>query len=619
MSLIAFEKIKKSFSGKEILKEVSFSVALKERVALVGTNGTGKTTLLKIAMGDLSLDYGRVMTARGIKIGYISQTMEQFKSSNEQDTALSIKQITNLELKMRKLEKQMKNTSNEKLDVLMEKYTKVTQQFESIDGYKKEIELKKILKGLNLDETAINLPITKLSGGEKMRVLLGRMLIEKPDLLILDEPTNHLDMNAIKWLEEYLKKFSGGVLFVSHDRYFLDRISTRIIELEAGTITQCSGSFSNFIEQKNVLREYHSNEIKRLKREIKKTLEVAQTLRSHRKMNAYHSRLKVVGKLQKKLDLERSKSTNMHLKLDIGFKINTNKNNHVSKLIAWGENLNKAFDNKVLFKKANFIIYGGEKVAVIGANGSGKTTLLNILMSKDKQFTGKAVLGTWVKYGYLSQDIFFDNENISILQFIIDYTGYDKAQALKLLAEYKFYGEETNKLISILSGGEKMRLALAQELLKHPYCLILDEPTNHLDIYSKEVMEKLLNDYTGTVIMVSHDRYFINRCANKIIEIEDYITKMYKGNFENYLRLKNKKEDKKNSVIEVKQKVRINKNQLELNKEKAKETERKIILLEEKIREMEDLFIKDIKYVEYEKYDKAKKQLEKLYLIWESQ
>ncbi|MBN2851486.1 MAG: ABC-F family ATP-binding cassette domain-containing protein [Clostridia bacterium] len=621
MSLIAFEKIAKQFPGREVLKEVSFAVASKERVALVGTNGTGKTTLLKIAMGDLNQDSGRVMTARGIKIGYISQSMEQFKSSNLEDTALSIQQITNLEKKMRLLEKAMKGAKDQELEELYNQYSKVTQQFEAIDGYTKEVELKKILMGLNLDENSINLPVNKLSGGEKMRVLLGRMLIENPDLLILDEPTNHLDMVAIEWLEEYLKKFSGGVLFVSHDRYFLDKVSTRIVELEGGTITECKGSFSNFIEQKNVMREFHSSEIKRLKSEIKKELSAAETLRSHRKMNAYHSRLKVVSKLEKKLDLERSKSTDMHLKMDVGFAVKTDKNNHISKLIAWGEHFHKAFGDKVLFEEAEFVIYGGEKVAVIGANGSGKTTLLNILMGLDNEFKGTATLGTWVKYGYLSQDISFEDEEVTMLDFIMTKTGYDKAQALKFLAEYKFYGDETNKKISILSGGEKMRLALAQELLKHPYCLILDEPTNHLDIYSKEVMEKLLKEYIGTVIMVSHDRYFINRSADKIIEIENRKTMMYEGNFEDYLRQKNKKDEKVDVTPEVmKASSKIDKSEMRKRKieEEIMQLEKEILLIEEEIKKMEELFISDVKYVEYEEYDLKVKLLQKNYAVWES-
>lgn len=616
MSLLTFTNIHKHFPGKTVLNGITFSVSEKERVALVGSNGTGKTTLLKIAMGHLSMDNGRVITSRGSKIGYISQTMEQFQSDNMEETALSIKQITDLELKMRDCEEQMKHASKDELDDLLRKYSYLTNEFEAMNGYTKEVELKKILKGLNLDERTINSPVSLLSGGEKMRVLLGRMLIEKPDLLILDEPTNHLDMVAIQWLEEYLKKFSGGILFVSHDRYFLDRTATKIVELEGGTITESKGSFSEYIKQKDILKEFHSNEIKRLKWEIKREREVAQTLLSHRKMNAFHAREKVVNKLIKKLELERSKSTNMHLKLNTGFMDKTSKKNHISKLIAWGEHFSKAYDKKVLFTDTNFIINGGDKVAVIGPNGCGKTTLLNILMGKDINYEGTCTLGTWVKYGYLSQDISFENEQLSILDFIILKTRFDKKKALSLLAEYKFYGDDTSKTISILSGGEKMRLALAQELLKHPYCLILDEPTNHLDIYSKEVMEKLLTDYVGTVIMVSHDRYFINKCANKIIEIDNFKTNMYEGNFGDLDKLKNKKEEPVIIPIKrVNKKAQVNKKEVKVD---YKKLEDEITDLEKQLIEMEKLFISDVKYVEYEKYDQIKKKLDKKYLHWES-
>ncbi len=616
MSLLTFTNIHKQFPEKTVLNGVTFSVSEKERVALVGSNGTGKTTLLKIAMNHLSMDQGSVITARGSKIGYISQTMEQFESANMEETALSIKQITDLELKMRDVEEQMKHANKEKLDELLKRYSYLTNAFEAMNGYTKEVELKKILKGLNLDERTINAPVSLLSGGEKMRVLLGRMLIEQPDLLILDEPTNHLDMVAIQWLEEYLKKFSGGILFVSHDRYFLDRTATKIVELEGGTITESKGSFSEYIKQKDILREFHSSEIKRLKWKIKREREVAQTLLSHRKMNAYHAREKVINKLIKKLELERSKSTTMHLKLDTGFMNKTSKKNHISKLIAWGEHFSKSFDEKVLFTNTNFTINGGDKVAIIGPNGSGKTTLLNILMGKDSNYEGTCTLGTWVKYGYLSQDISFENEQLSVFDFIVEKTRFDKKKALSLLAEYKFYGDDTSKKISILSGGEKMRLALAQELLKHPYCLILDEPTNHLDIYSKEVMEKLLTDYVGTVIMVSHDRYFINKCANKIIEIDELKTNMYEGNFAELDRVKNKKEEPVIIPIKkVNKKTKVKKKEVKVDYKKLEE---EITDLEKQLIEMEKLFISDVKYVEYEKYDQLKKLLDKKYLYWES-
>jgi len=416
MSLLVLENIVKEYRNQCVLDGVSLRVERGERVALVGPNGAGKSTLLRIAMGMETSDLGSVNIARNIKVGYLSQDLKDADSFEKMgETALHYEKVYRLELKIRELERQMSEQSKDPGSVLykrlLNEYSRLLIEYESVDGYTIETKIKKILIGLGLRQETLSTPLEKLSGGEKMRVLVARMLLEDPDLLILDEPTNHLDIRATEWFERFLRKFKGGILFVSHDRYFLDRIATRVAELEKGSVCVRSGNYSNYIKQKNQLGQFISNEQKHLKWAIRNINKTVQGLKGKGKISASKSREKEIKKLSNKLkvDLGAAK-TQGHLHGTGGPKIKFKKIRHVSKDIAWAENLQKGFGNVTLFRGAGFHIMGGDRIGIIGPNGCGKSTLINMLMGNDNDHEGYLRLGEWVRYSYMGQEVLFDSK-----------------------------------------------------------------------------------------------------------------------------------------------------------------------------------------------------------------
>ncbi|WBW99183.1 ribosomal protection-like ABC-F family protein [Oceanirhabdus sp. W0125-5] len=626
MSLIKFNNIHKEYNEKKVLRGVNLSVERGERVALIGSNGCGKSTLLKIAIGDEIADDGQVMKEKAAKVGYLSQHMNELKG--EYKNALHYEKAYNLEKKMKALEVEMEkcagNYGSEYYEGLMKKYSEVMTKYESIDGYTVKNKIKKILLGLGLKEEVLLIPIDKLSGGEKMRVLLARILIEEPDLLILDEPTNHLDIKAIEWLEEFLKRFSGGVLIVSHDRFFLDRVINRVAELEGGTIIEKKCSYSSFIEQKKIMREYYLKEQKNTQKQIRDKKKQVQNLKSMRKFKAAESKEKEVERLKDKMFSSAfGLKENEHLNEKIGPHFQLNNIKKASKDIAWAKNLSKSFDGNSLLEDVSFHIYGGDRVAIIGANGCGKTTLLNILLGNDEEYEGTMRLGEWVKYSYLGQHISFEDEERTILEEIMSVKDISVKEGKVHISKFQFYGDEGNTKLKVLSGGEKVRVELAKMMLMNINCLILDEPTNHLDLESREAVENAIKMFKGTVISVSHDRYYLNYCVNKIIEIEDKKAITYNGNYEFYLRTKKEVLKKKNiNQPEKQKKTRVDKvnNKLEGEKKKQKEMENvesNIVLLEKKLKEMEEGFSEGTTNEEYSEYGKLSEELEKLYEAWE--
>lgn len=511
MSLLTLENIYKEFGSRILLNGVNIAVHRGERVALVGDNGTGKTTLLRIAMGEEVADKGKVIIGRGIKVGYLTQKLNDTIPDKPFETALNYEKVAILERKLRKLEKIMSEVGEadqKTLNENMEKYSRLTQEYESLDGYNIEVKIKTILLGLGLREEALTISISKLSGGEKMRVALARILLEEPELLILDEPTNHLDIKAVEWLENFLKNFKGGVLIVSHDRYFLDQVTTRVAELHNGSTIEKNGNYSTYLQQKEIRRAFNLNEQIRLKREMKQTDDLIQKFMSMRKIKAARSREKVRDRLQEQLNQQKDAISTEHLSRKTMPMLNFEKARHISKNIAWANNLCKSFGTVELFSNASFQIHGNEKIGIIGPNGCGKTTLLNILLGKDIAYKGEATLGNWVKYGYLGQEILFEDEGRTIIEELLTKKEMLEKEAKKYLARYQFYGDEVYKTIEVLSGGERVRVYLATLMLDEPYCLIMDEPTNHLDMAARDVLEKALLDFKGTVIAISHDRYF---------------------------------------------------------------------------------------------------------------
>jgi ATP-binding cassette subfamily F protein 3 len=633
MSLLIFENIEKEYNNRVLLNKVNLRVERGERLALVGPNGTGKTTMLKIAMGLEESDLGKVILAKGIKVGYLSQDVKYLKAGEEgaSENALFFEEVSRLEQKIRALEKQLEESDPIENQGLLDNYTKLLNRYEAMDGYNIELKIKKIMLGLGLRPEALTIPIDRLSGGEKMRVAMARILLEEPDLLILDEPTNHLDIQAAEWLEDFLKRFDGGVLLVSHDRYFLDQVATRVAELENGSITERSGNYTTFFEQKNKMREYVLKEQKKLRWKVKEANELIQSLKSKGKAKTYKSREIAVNKLQEEV---KEKLGNLkereHLKRHDGPKVAFKKIKHVSKDIVRVEKFKKSFGKVVLFEDASFHIRGGENVAILGPNGCGKTTLINILTGLDRDYEGTARLGEWVKYSYLGQEISFEDEDRTVMEQILSKKEMTEVEVRQLLGKFQFYGEDVYKQIFVLSGGEKVRLFLACILLEDADCLIMDEPTNHLDVSARESLENAISDFKGTVIAISHDRYFLTHCIDRILAVEHGKVKVYAGNYEFYKEQKLFEAEEKKAKEQLKAdksrstSVRREDNSMKKPSEQKKKQlistqklEVEIMELEQKVKEYEQAFKAETAAEIYIEYDEGLKKLQDLYDLWE--
>ncbi len=619
------EKVCKEYGNQLILKDVSLRVEKGERVALIGPNGAGKTTLLKIAMGLEIGDRGSVIIARNTRIGYLSQYIDDNQIvDSAKATATNYEKVSQLEQKLRLLEKKLSSDDpgSQDYERHLQNYEKTLARFEAIDGYNVEVKLKRTLYHLGLRMEALTTPIAKLSGGERMRAAVARIMLEEPDLLLLDEPTNHLDIKATEWFEAFLKGFQGGVLFVSHDRYFLNQIATRVAELDNATITVRGGSYSDYIKHKQQLTDFVSSQQQRLKWTLKKEDKIIQGLKSQRKSKAVISRKRRVAKLRSELNNTLSQTkAEAHLFRDTGPKIKFKKIQHLSRRIAWAENLRKDFGSVTLFSDVNFSINGGDRVGIIGPNGCGKTTLINMLLGKDKNYQGTIELGTWVKYVYMGQEVLFDNPNNTIFQFILAEKTMSSLDARNHLARFQFYGEAVDKKISVLSGGERVRLYLAAAMLKNPDCFILDEPTNHLDMLAREAVEKALQEFNGTIIAITHERQYLTNCVDKILEIEDGKLKTYEGNYEHYKKLKSEIETeiakpiipKKSYRGRQKSKSLPKVQQVNKNLEKVQD---EILVLEAKVKEMEESFTESSSTDEYEEYGQLLEKIDVLYQEW---
>lgn len=632
MSLLVLDNIVKEYGNKIVLNGASLRIERGERVALIGPNGSGKTTLLRIAASVESCDGGNVIIARGTKMGYLTQDLREMDPNGKvfSETALYHEEISKLEQKIRSLEVKMAEPvlmeEPEKYNAIVSEYSRLVGRYESLDGYTIESKIKSMLFGLGLREEALTLPIELLSGGEKMRVALARILLEEPDLLILDEPTNHLDIDAVEWLEGFLKRFAGGVLVVSHDRYFLDQIATRVAELGSGTITERSGDYSTFVEQKERMKEFAQREQFRLKQEIKRENAIADQLKSTRKITAWKSRLKTVQRLKKELTVDiKGMRERHHLYSTKAPKVSFDNSKHISAEIAMADKLAKYYDDFRLFSEVSFHIRGGEKIGIIGPNGCGKTTLINILLGKDRDFKGSVRLGEWVKYGYLGQEVTFKDEDHTIIEELLATKEMPIDSARNHLARFQFYGDEAYKKIDVLSGGERVRLYLGCMMLESPDCLIMDEPTNHLDVLARDALEAALLKFNGTVIAISHDRYFLNRCINRILEFCDGTIRSFNGNFDDYRRSKTKEqvlkqaEESKRDVASRRSSGKSDKNEAKAQAEKKldiAEIEARIIELEEKRQDLENIFGVDTPPEKYIEYDSIIKEIEDLYELY---
>ena len=532
--ILSCQGISKSFGEKVILEDASFHIEEREKAALIGNNGAGKTTLLRIIMNELHADSGQVVLMKDRQIGYLAQYQDVQGHRTVYEELLSTKQyIIDMEERMRSMELEMKHASGEELDRLMNSYTRLTHEFELENGYAYKSELMGVLNGLGFAEEDFNKQVATLSGGQKTRVALGKLLISKPDILLLDEPTNHLDMESIAWLETYLLNYPGAVFIVSHDRYFLDKVVTKVVEIEAGHVRMYSGNYSAYAEKKAQLRDAQYKAYLNQQRDIKHQEAVIVKLKSfnrEKSIKRAESREKMLNKIQR---IEKPLEVRSQMRLSLEPRVVSGND------VLTVEELAKSFPQQKLFSNISFQIKRGERVALIGNNGTGKTTMLKILNGLLDADAGSFSLGAKVQIGYYDQEHHVLHAEKTIFQEISDtYPTLTETEIRNMLAAFLFTGDDVFKEISALSGGERGRVSLAKLMLSEANFLILDEPTNHLDIASKEILEEALNSYTGTVLYVSHDRYFINQTATRILDLTNQSVVNYIGDYDYYLEKK---------------------------------------------------------------------------------
>ena len=532
--ILACQNIAKSFASADVLRDITFHIEEHEKAALIGINGAGKSTLLKIITGEMAPDGGQITLSRGATLGYLAQHQNINGDRTIYEEVLDAKQdILDMEREMRRLEARMKTASGSELEGLMDTYTRLTHSFELSNGYACQSEVTGVLKGLGFSEEDFQKELSTLSGGQKTRVALGRLLLTRPDVLLLDEPTNHLDMASITWLETYLMNYPGAVLIVSHDRYFLDRIVTRVIEIESGKSMTFPGNYTVYSEKKAVVRRAEYNAWMNQQQEIRHQEAVIEKLKSfnrEKSIRRAESREKMLDKIEL-LEKPSAPAADMHI--------------HLTPRITSGNDvltvteLSKSYPGQPLFRNQSFEIHRGERVAIIGNNGTGKTTILKIINGLVKPDGGNVALGAKVHIGYYDQEHQVLHMEKTIFEEISDaYPSMTQTEIRNVLAAFLFTGDEVFQPISTLSGGERGRVSLAKLMLSEANFLILDEPTNHLDIVSKEILEDALREYTGTVLYVSHDRYFINRTATRILELTGETLVNYIGNYDYYLEKK---------------------------------------------------------------------------------
>ncbi len=633
--ILACHNISKAFGDQVIVKSGSFHIEDREKAALIGLNGAGKSTILKMIVRELDTDSGDIILAKGKTLGYLSQHQELTTEHTILEELRTAKaDIIAMEKQIRVMEMEMKHLHGSDLEERLHSYHLLTERFEQANGYAYQSELIGVLKGLGFREEEFSKRVDTLSGGQKTRVALGKLLLTKPDILLLDEPTNHLDMNSINWLENYLLNYDGAVLIVSHDRYFLNRVVSKVIEIESGSIMSFQGNYSEYAQKKKMIREAKLKEYLNQQAEIKHQEAVIEKLKSfnrEKSIKRAESREKMLDKMER-IEKPMGDPQELHFSLEPS----CISGNDVLSV----EGLGKSYGALSLFQDVSFEIKRGEHVAVIGDNGTGKTTLLKILNEVVSADTGVFRLGSKVKIGYYDQEHHVLHMDKTIFDEISDdYPTLTNTQIRNTLAAFLFTGDDVYKRISDLSGGERGRVSLAKLMLSEANFLILDEPTNHLDIASKEILEKALNDYSGTVLYVSHDRYFINQTATRILDLVNRSFVNYIGNYDYYLE---KKEELTAAytdapVLSVKPAASESETKLDWKAQKEaqakerkrmndlKKTEERIAKLEERDGEIDELMTQEDVYTNSmkcrelsEEKEKIAAELESLYELWET-
>ena len=632
--ILACQGIRQSFGTDVILRDASFHIEEREKTAIVGINGAGKSTLLKIIVHELEPDSGEVILAKGRTLGYLAQHQDLESKRTIYQELLEVKRdVIDLEDRLRRLEQEMKELSGDHLQTALDTYTRLNHEFEQKNGYAYKSEVVGVLKGLGFLEEDFEKEVNTLSAGQKTRVSLGKLLLSRPDVILLDEPTNHLDMASIAWLETFLLNYDGAVVIVAHDRYFLNRVVTKIIEIDNGQVTTFQGNYSDYASKKAQLREAQMSAWLNQQKEIKHQEEVIAKLKSfnrEKSIRRAESREKLLGKMEV-LEKPVEVRSEMHIRLEPEI-VSGND-------VLTVEGLSKAFGPLSLFTNLNFEIKRGERVALIGNNGTGKTTILKILNGLLDADQGSFCLGTKVKIGYYDQEHHVLHMEKTLFEEISDtYPSLDNTKIRNTLAAFLFTGDDVFKRIQDLSGGERGRVSLAKLMLSEANFLILDEPTNHLDIVSKEILEEALNRYTGTVLYVSHDRYFINTTATRILDLTEGQLVNYIGNYDYYLE---KREELSPAPLsdngftaeadpistgkldwkqQKEEQARIRKRENDLKK-----TEEEIFELETRDQEIDELLMKEEIYTStaeclklHQEKETIHDRLEQLYETWEA-
>lgn len=635
--VLACQNISKAFGTDEIIKNASFHIEANEKVAIVGINGAGKTTLLRIIMEEIPADSGEVIIARGKSIGYLPQNPDIQGNHSIYEEVLSAKAyVISLEERLRDMEERMKSIPPEDLETFMDSYNKLHHEFEQLDGYTYKSEIAGVLKGLGFSEEDFTKGMQELSGGQRTRVCLGKLLVTHPDIILLDEPTNHLDIGAISWLEIFLSNYRGTVVIVAHDRYFLDKVVNKVIELDRTKVSVYNGNYTAYAKKRAQVREALLKQYYNQQREIKHQEEVIARLKSfnrEKSVKRAESREKMLDKIER---LEKPTEENTDIKLKLEPRIVSG--NDVLKV----EHLSKAYPGQPLFTDLDFEIKRGERVALIGDNGTGKTTILKIINEMVPADAGSVTLGANVHVGYYDQEHQVLHMEKNLMEELSDtYPNLTNTEIRNILAAFLFTGDEVFKRVGDLSGGERGRVSLAKLMLSKANLLILDEPTNHLDITSKEILEQALNRYTGTVLFVSHDRYFINRTATRILNLTGETLVNYLGNYDYYLEKcqeltevyvkpkegvmsaasgKEESDTKQDWKQQKAQEARKRKHASELKKaeEAIEETEGRIAELEEAFQDLA-IATNSARLGElHREYDDLQRQLEDLYQQWEA-
>lgn len=635
MIVLSCNNLNKSFGIDSILENVNFTVNEYDKIGIIGVNGTGKTTLFKIISGIYGYDSGDIYTSKDCEIGYLEQNTNFHSENTILEEVLEVfKDVIEMEKYLRDLEhkisEESSNTNSTTLEKLMNEYSNKLEAFSDMNGYGYKSEAKGVLKGLGFSDEDMDKPISILSGGEKTRVLLGKLLLKKPTLLLLDEPTNHLDSEAIEWLEVFLKQYKGTVILISHDRYFLDQVVNRIFEIHNKKLKTYNGNYSDFIEASAIEKELELKKFEDQQKDIKKQEESIERLKAFGR-EKHLKRARSKEKALAKVDVL-DKPEAYRKKAKIEFNPSVTSGNDVLQL----RDISMGYGERILFKDLNLDIYRGEKVALIGANGIGKSTLFKIIMNEITPLSGDIKFGTNVNVSYFHQE----QKTLNLDNTIIDEIWEDNKQLTQtslrtMLGAFLFEGEEVFKKISTLSGGERARVAILKLILSNANLLLLDEPTNHLDIDSKEVLEEALSNYTGTIFTISHDRYFLNTVVDKVLVLDENGITEYLGNYDYYIEKKKQvqemntvevvEEKTKTQLKEEKRKEREQREAEKKNRVKRQNIEKEIEETEAKIEEMDVLLCQEEVYSNPEKskdvsLQKAslEEKLSALYEEWES-